>query len=100
MAARADQALGHCTNCHAEFDSNGNQLCPPCARAYVMGLRAGGGGDMYASYRSGIDKGWRNGFEKGWESGQDRLRELFLFREEFGLNTFADVVQALWPEED
>lgn len=39
-----------------------------------------------------------------WQAGRNyenrRLREYFLSREEYGLETFADVVAALWPEED
>lgn len=41
---------------------------------------------------------------EGWESGASfenaRIRHYFLARDEYGLETFADVVAALWPEDD
>jgi len=101
MATSTDPALkpGHCSNCHSEFDpESGNQLCPPCSRAYVMGLAAAGRGDLHTSYRNGWNRGWESGFEQGAATHDERLRRFFLFREDLGFESLAEVVQALWPE--
>jgi hypothetical protein len=90
---------GHCTNCHAEFEG-GNELCPPCSRAYVMGMARADGGDSYASYQKGLSRGYDRGLAFGVESENERLRRIFLDREDHGFYTLAEVVQALWPEPD
>jgi hypothetical protein len=43
---------------------------------------------------------WGNGIAFGEEKENDRIRDLFLNRLDHGLETFADVVQSLWPESE
>jgi hypothetical protein len=95
---------GHCTNCHREFEPReGNTLCPDCARAYVAGIRRAGGDDLTGAWQRGRERGrfevsggdWG---EWGREHENRRLRDLFFNRLDHGFETFADVVNALWPD--